>query len=68
MLLLGGGCGIGNFGAGHTCESSEECGDGLICDYGQTPHVCAGSSSISTDLSSPPMDDMAVDDLTPTDL
>jgi hypothetical protein len=54
------GCGDSLFQAGHTCESSEECADGLLCDYGQMPHVCAGMSSTSTDLSSS-VDEGAVD-------
>ena len=51
LVLLAAACGSAPFPAGHTCTSSAECANGLLCDYGQMPHVCAGSSSASTDLS-----------------
>jgi hypothetical protein len=50
LVLLAAACGSAPYPAGHTCVSSAECGDGLLCDYGVTPHVCAGMSSASTDL------------------
>jgi hypothetical protein len=56
-------CDNAQVGAGGVCTSSEECGPGLLCDFGKMPHVCAGMSSTSTDLSiviTPP-DDAAVD-------
>ncbi|MGZ6983235.1 MAG: hypothetical protein ACXVH5_13805, partial [Ilumatobacteraceae bacterium] len=57
--------------AGHTCQSSSECANGLLCDYGVTPHACAGMSSSGTDLSVAATDgaivnmDMSVGDLPP---
>jgi hypothetical protein len=50
LLLCGAGCDDGLLGAGQPCETSSECGPGLLCDYGQTPHACAGMSSVSSDL------------------
>jgi len=32
--------------AGETCVASSECGDGLVCDFGQTPAVCASMGTI----------------------
>jgi hypothetical protein len=37
-------------GEGATCTSSEECGDGLLCDFGKTPHVCSPTSTASKDM------------------
>ena len=40
-------CGGGSLKrAGETCTASSECGAGLICDDGKTPHVCAGQGSV----------------------
>ena len=33
--------GSGGLTAGEECHSSSECGAGLVCDFGQTPPVCA---------------------------
>jgi hypothetical protein len=32
--------------AGDTCVASSECAAGLVCDFGQTPAVCAGSVTV----------------------
>jgi hypothetical protein len=37
-------------GAGQTCTASGECAAGLLCDFTQTPHVCAGSQSLPEDM------------------
>ena len=44
-------CGTDSLGGqGATCESSEDCSAGLLCDYGQTPHVCSPTSTASKDM------------------
>jgi hypothetical protein len=35
----------GSLTAGDECHSSSECGTGLVCDFNQTPAVCAGNLS-----------------------
>jgi len=59
-LLLMLGCGApGGKAEGQTCVTSQECGPGLLCNYGVTPHVCAKSSTVERqDLTVP--EDMAV--------
>jgi hypothetical protein len=54
LVVLLGGCSDSLYPAGHTCFSSEECAAGLLCDYGPTPHVCAGMSTAASDLSATP--------------
>jgi hypothetical protein len=68
LLLCGAGCGDELFDVGQPCETSAECRPGLICDYGQMPHACAGMSSASSDLAGA-TDDQGVGDLgmPPTD-
>jgi len=55
-LVLAAGCDSGVQPAGGVCSTSEECAAGLLCDYGQTPHRCAGMMSAFDDLSVPPDD------------
>jgi hypothetical protein len=43
--------------AGQTCSASSECDKGLLCDTGQNPPVCAGTSSGTSDAA--PMPDAA---------
>jgi hypothetical protein len=38
-------------GEGQPCATSEECVPGLLCDFGQTPHVCSKNLSAKSDLS-----------------
>ena len=45
----------GSLAAGEPCHSSSECGPGLVCDFGQTPAVCAGN------LTQPPDADLTPD-------
>src|SRR5262245_36586771 len=33
----------GSLAVGETCHSSTECAAGLVCDFNQTPAVCAGN-------------------------
>jgi hypothetical protein len=45
-------CGVGCGGpalrqAGEPCTSSSECDSGLVCDFGQSPAVCATQSSVA---------------------
>jgi hypothetical protein len=40
------GCDDSLLGAGQTCASSGECGPGLLCDFGKTPHVCAPTETV----------------------
>jgi len=58
---------------GSTCVTSQECGAGLLCDFGKTPHVCAKTESIGRDMAVPAPDlsvsaDLAGVDLTGADL
>ena len=76
-LLLLGACGSdSNLGAGATCSSSDECGPGLLCDFGQKPHVCSPTSTAPRDMAmkipdAGPDASMSTDlgpmDLSPTD-
>jgi len=50
LLVVAAGCGDAPFPAGHACQNSTECAAGLLCDYGPTPHVCAGMSLLSSDF------------------
>lgn len=34
-----------NKAQGQECFASSECGAGLVCDFGVTPHVCAAQGS-----------------------
>ncbi|HEY4239219.1 MAG TPA: hypothetical protein VGM88_05360 [Kofleriaceae bacterium] len=70
-LLFVAGCGdaaLNSKTQGESCSASSECGAGLLCDFGQTPPVCAGMSSVpqpdaASDVDSPitPVDGPAVD-------
>lgn len=62
-FLLVGGLGVGVLGCGGTtakqlgeeCVASSECADGLVCDFGRDPHVCA--SNVSVDAAAIDADD-----------
>ena len=44
-------CGDGNLaGEGKPCSTSAECADGLVCDYGKSPPVCASMLTVSRDM------------------
>ncbi len=63
-------------GEGKPCNSSSECGSGLLCDFGKKPPVCATMDTVGRDLSMSKRDlsasgeDMAVEppDLSGVDL
>jgi hypothetical protein len=62
------GCGgDSNLAEGATCTSSTECANGLLCDFGKTPHVCAKSETISHDMAMR-LGDASVHDLAGRDL
>jgi hypothetical protein len=42
MLAFGLACGGGLGGVGAPCQSSEDCGPGLLCDHLASPPACAG--------------------------
>ena len=42
--------------AGEECVASSECADGLVCDLGRTPAVCAGSLTAVVDAPPAPVD------------
>jgi hypothetical protein len=54
------GCGDDLLGVGQTCTSSGECADGLLCDFGHHPPVCAPSGTLR-DLAVPRPRDGSVD-------
>src|SRR5262245_58462637 len=39
----------GSLNAGEVCHSSSECGMGLVCDFNQSPAVCAGNLTVLPD-------------------
>jgi hypothetical protein len=39
----------GSLNAGEACHSSSECAAGLVCDFGQSPPVCAGNLTVVPD-------------------
>jgi hypothetical protein len=45
--------------AGEACVASSECGEGLVCDLGHSPAVCAGM--LSLDAAAPVVDAAATD-------
>lgn len=72
LLFLIGACGSdANLAQGSTCSSSDECGPGLLCDFGQMPHVCSPTSTAPRDMAMKLPDagpDAAMPmDLSPTD-
>lgn len=51
VILFGlgglGACGGGALkAAGEPCVASAECAEGLVCDFGQSPAVCAGNVTV----------------------
>jgi hypothetical protein len=45
------GCGSSrNKAEGEVCVTAQECADGLLCDYGKTPHLCAKMDSVGRDM------------------
>jgi hypothetical protein len=54
IAVLGGGlaaCGssTGNLAAGAACHASSECGPDLVCDFSQSPAVCAANGPLPAD-------------------
>jgi hypothetical protein len=57
LLTFGAGVGLlacregsGTLAAGQECHGASECGPGLVCDFGQTPAVCAGALTTPTPM------------------
>ena len=46
----------GSLAAGDACHSSSECGPGLVCDFNQSPAVCAGNLTPLPDAAPPAPD------------
>lgn len=47
-VVAGAGCGDRVLkAAGEGCTASSECAAGLLCDFGQSPPVCAGNSTVA---------------------
>ena len=38
---------------GETCSASSECDNGLLCDFGKSPSVCANKGSIDAAVMQP---------------
>jgi hypothetical protein len=47
--------------AGESCTASSECDNGLLCDLGQTPAVCADKGSIDAAVDMPDGSDAPID-------
>ena len=60
-VACGGGTGLKQ--AGDTCSASSECDEGLVCDLGADPHVCAGMGTPPPppEVDAPPAGDGGVD-------
>ena len=50
--------------SGEACSASSECVPGLLCDFGQSPPICAGNSTVA-DASPPGPDGPPVPDADP---
>jgi hypothetical protein len=75
VLVVAAGCGNRQLkAAGASCVATSECEEGLTCDFGQSPAVCAGGQSGGdgdaavvptdgnpTDGSPPPLADAGID-------
>ena len=48
-ICLAAGCGRELKASGEECVASSECEPGLVCDLGQSPAVCAGSTTRAPD-------------------
>jgi hypothetical protein len=46
----------GSLSAGDACHSSTECAPGLVCDFNQSPAICAGNLTPIPDGAPPPPD------------
>ncbi len=54
LLVLGGaGCDDNLAGVGQACSSSGDCAQGLLCDFGRTPHTCQPAGTVHMDLAVP---------------
>ena len=63
-IAIGVACGsVGLKKAGESCKTSSECDDGLVCDLGADPHVCAGMGTPPPPpgVDAPPADTPGVD-------
>lgn len=45
--------------SGESCFASSDCEDGLVCDMGRDPNVCAPTSTIMVDAAAPDASDDA---------
>lgn len=59
IAVLAGGCSDTLKAAGEQCFGSSECEDGLTCDFGQDPPVCASSQTPLPDAMVAPVIDAA---------
>jgi hypothetical protein len=77
LVLLVAACGDSSLKAqGESCFGSSECAEGLTCDFGQTPSVCATSQTQRPPDAAPtpqpdadpnqPDADLSIPDATPT--
>ena len=57
VLMVAAGCGNRQLkAAGAPCVATSECEEGLTCDFGQSPAVCAGGQSGGGDAAVVPLD------------
>ena len=50
LLLVLSACGSSNkLAEGDVCVASSQCGPGLVCDFGQDPHVCVQEGQVPID-------------------
>jgi hypothetical protein len=51
LALLAASCSDGALtGEGQPCVTSGECAQGLLCDFGRTPHLCEPSDTVGRDM------------------
>lgn len=65
VVMLAGCGGADKFQAGEECVATSQCASGLICDYGQTPHVCATEGTDIPDAAPGAPDGAPAPDSTP---
>jgi hypothetical protein len=56
LAVSAAGCGKDYKYAGDECVASSECAEGLVCDLGQTPAVCAEMTTDPPDAAPTPID------------
>jgi hypothetical protein len=61
FLVTAAGCGKDLRAAGEECVASSQCQAGLVCDFGQTPHVCADMTTDPPDAGPVPIDGPPID-------